>query len=139
MKFHNFSDANHIPQNIDTVLVFGSNTLGIHGSGLARVAVTKFGAKQGKPKGLVGNSYGIITKELGAPKQPSVSKESVIFQIKDLYELATNRLGMTFYIPYTKTGSNRSGFSSDEIFEMFIEADFLHTIPPNVLFHESFK
>jgi len=49
----------------DTVFVYGANPEGRHGAGAAKVAVQKFGAKQGQT-GLIGNSYGLITKSIKA-------------------------------------------------------------------------
>ena len=46
------------------ILVFGSNTQGRHGKGMALTAMRKFGAVYEQAKGLQGLSYGIVTKEL---------------------------------------------------------------------------
>ena len=41
--------------------MFGSNVLGHHNGGAARIARKKFGAKMGHPRGLQGKSYAIPT------------------------------------------------------------------------------
>ena len=46
------------------VFVFGSNKQGRHGKGAALTARTKFGAIYGQARGLQGQSYAIVTKEL---------------------------------------------------------------------------
>jgi hypothetical protein len=45
----------------DQVFVFGSNTAGAHGGGAAGVARQKFGARNGQPRGMQGQSYAIPT------------------------------------------------------------------------------
>jgi hypothetical protein len=45
-------------------IVFGSNTQGRHGAGLAQLCFAHFGAKYGVPTGFQGNSYAIITTDL---------------------------------------------------------------------------
>lgn len=47
----------------DLVYVFGSNTAGIHGKGAALEALTWYGARYGQGEGLMGQSYGIPTKD----------------------------------------------------------------------------
>lgn len=51
-----------LPEN--GIFVFGSNTQGRHGKGAALLAKNKFGAIYGQAKGLQGQSYAIITKDL---------------------------------------------------------------------------
>ena len=56
----------YTPENIvelkpNEVFVFGSNTLGQHHGGAARVAHQKFGAKWGLAEGLSGQTYAIPT------------------------------------------------------------------------------
>lgn len=45
------------------IFVFGSNALGMHHSGAARVAYNEFGAEWGNGEGLQGQSYSIPTME----------------------------------------------------------------------------
>ena len=46
------------------IFVFGSNTEGKHGGGAARVALNDYNAIYGQPRGLQGESYAIVTKDL---------------------------------------------------------------------------
>ena len=46
------------------VFVFGSNALGMHHGGAARVAYNEFGAEWGNGEGLQGQSYAIPTMEV---------------------------------------------------------------------------
>lgn len=46
------------------VILVGTNTKGIHGKGLAKLAKDKFGLLPGISKGLCGQCYGIVTKDL---------------------------------------------------------------------------
>ena len=70
------------------IFVFGSNTQGRHGSGNARAAMDCFGAVYGQAKGLQGQSYAIITKDLTKEVHPSITKETIREQIDMLYALA---------------------------------------------------
>ena len=45
------------------VFVFGSNALGMHHGGAARVAYNEFGAEWGNGEGMQGQSYAIPTME----------------------------------------------------------------------------
>ena len=47
------------------IFVFGSNLLGHHMGGAARIALEKFGAIYGQGVGLQGNSYAIPTMQGG--------------------------------------------------------------------------
>ena len=67
------------PDHIDTLLdgqifVFGSNALGHHGGGAARVAMQKFGAIFGQGDGLQGQSYAISTMEGMEPMRENVNR-----------------------------------------------------------------
>ena len=50
--------------NPRTIFVFGSNREGRHGKGAAKTARDSYGAVYGQAKGLQGNAYAIVTKEL---------------------------------------------------------------------------
>ena len=47
------------------IFCMGTNPEGRHGAGAAKTGM-KFGAQYGKGRGLVGNTYGLITKNLTA-------------------------------------------------------------------------
>src|ERR1035438_9853772 len=88
-------------QMLREIFVFGSNTQGRHGKGSALEAVNKYGASYGQSKGLQGNSYAICTKDLTKKIHPSISKEDIEKQIKELYFFASNHTGMIFKVCYT--------------------------------------
>lgn len=120
-----------LPPN--SIFVYGANTEGRHGAGAAKVAREKFGAVYGKT-GLQGQSYGIITKDLGATSHPSISIEAITKQIADLYELARQRPDLEFYVAYSGNGKNLNGYTSEQMASMFA----LHPVPDNIVFEEEF-
>lgn len=130
-----YVDLNHIVPEADKILVFGSNTEGRHGKGVAKIALDKWGAKYGQPHGLQGQSYAIVTKDLTKKEHPSVSATVITNQIKELYEFARNNKDKSFYIPYRGDGQNLNAYSSYEMAQMFKKAG---PIPENVLFEEYF-
>jgi len=115
------------------IFVYGANTEGRHGAGAAKVAKEKFGAIYGKT-GLQGQSYGIITKDLGATSHPSISIEAITKQIADLYEFARQRPDLEFYVAYSGNGKNLNGYTSEQMASMFA----LHPVPDNIVFEEEF-
>lgn len=118
------------------IFCFGSNTQGRHGKGTALIAIQKFGAEYGKPSGIQGQSYGIITTDLTTYKRPSVSKDLVMSEIKKLYDFANNNTNLEFLIAYTGLDSkNLSGFTNREFAEMFSSFE----IPDNIIFESVFS
>lgn len=115
------------------IFVYGANTEGRHGLGAAKVAREKFGAIYGKT-GLQGQSYGIITKDLGATSHPSVGVEAITKQIADLYEFARQRPDLEFYVAYSGKGKNLNGYTPEQMARMFA----LHPVPYNIVFEEEF-
>lgn len=123
------------------VFVFGSNTQGIHGAGGALFARQNCGAIIGKPKGLVGQSYGIVTKDLTCKENNalrSISKENIIEQIIDLYLFANKNQQLEFLISYNQFGKNLNGYSNQEMINMFAEASNQISIPNNITFEKNF-
>lgn len=136
------------------VFVFGSNPEGIHGAGGAKAAL-KFGAKFGKGRGLVGNTYALVTKNLNAGYKEeatnivygksgycSVSKEQIQNNIKELYECANKNPTKDFLItfqyetyPNGTPKKSLNGYSSKEMFDLFTSLE----VPSNIVFHESYK
>lgn len=117
------------------IFVFGANTESRHGAGAALVAKNKFGAINGsKKKGLEGQSYAIITKDLTKSHHPSISKEYINDQIKTLYDFAKENLNLEFFIAYSGNGTNLNGYSNKEMASMFCS----HEIPLNIVFEDNF-
>ena len=121
-----------VPQE-NVVFVFGSNPEGRHGLGAAKVAREQFGARWGIGEGLVGNSYGIPTKDLRIKDNHgyrSVAPSSIIESIKKFYDIARMHPNKVFKIAYRNTyRRSLCGYSGLELFNMFRSAgDF----PSNV-------
>ena len=78
----------YTPENIvelkpNEVFVFGSNTLGQHYGGAARVAHQKFGAKWGLAEGLSGQTYAIPTIDFDDWKP--VKRSFLLLCLKEIY------------------------------------------------------
>lgn len=116
------------------IFVFGSNTRGIHGAGAALFARDNFGAIYGQAKGLQGQSYAIITKDLTKDIHPSITREMIIKQIEDLYFFARFAPNYEFLVAYRADNNNLCGYTSEEMAEMFARP----SIPENIVFEDEF-
>lgn len=101
------------------VFVFGSNREGRHGAGAALFALRRRGAIYGKPEGLQGNAYAIVTKELRAGYPPVLLPE-VKDGIVRFLAFAREHPEMSFEM--TRIGCGLAGFKDEEIAPMFSEA-----------------
>lgn len=101
------------------VFVFGSNTEGRHSKGAALTARLKFKAQYGNPKGLQGQSYAIITKDLKKGER-SIPLSKIEEQIEEFIEFAKNHPDLLFYV--TKLGCSLAGYSVEEIAPLFKNA-----------------
>ncbi len=130
---HNIRFTPEIIENLlsHQVVVFGSNTEGRHGKGMALTAKQKFGAIYGVAKGIQGQSYAIITKDLSKGMR-SVDLSFIKEQIADLYAYAMINKDKEFLV--TKIGCSLAGFTEKEISELFHSFQ----IPNNVLLPQSF-
>lgn len=123
-----------LPEN--GIFTFGSNPQGIHGAGAAAVAKQYFGAIHGQGYGRMGQSYGIITKDLSKKKHPSIKSKYIKEQILDLYVYAESNPNLDFYIAYSSKGSYLSGYTPEQMANMFSSQK---PIPPNIVFEEGFS
>lgn len=125
---------NKIKQN--QIFIFGSNLTGRHGKGSALFAKQKCGAIYGQASGLQGNSYAIITKDLTKKIHPSISKDFIIQQIKDLYDFALSDYGLKyeFIVAYSGIGENLNNYTNQEMADMFSS----YPVPKNIIFEENF-
>lgn len=121
------------------IFVFGSNIgsskggAPTHGAGAAKLAKERFGAIQGKPRGIQGKSYGIVTKKYYDVKKSSTPQE-IIEEIKGLYEYAKQNPEKEFLVSdYSE--SNLNGYTGQEMADMFSSAG---PIPSNIVFNENF-
>lgn len=137
------------------IFVFGSNPSGIHGAGGAKTAM-KFGAKIKNGRGIQGQAYALVTKNLVAgffeketgityvkDGYKSLTEKQIMKNIEDLYDYANANKDKKFMITYQydtwdngtpKKGLN--GYTSAEMFGFFANTK---PIPTNIVFHESYK
>ena len=129
------------------VFVFGSNPEGRHGLGSAQIAKNKFGAKQFQGRGLQGQSYGLVTKNLTpgftepstgitypASGERSVSPQQIVENIDELYQTAINNPTKEFLVAYG-VDKNLNGYSPQEMANMFSSL----SIPSNIVFNKEFS
>jgi len=127
------------------VFVFGSNPEGIHGAGAAKAA-RAYGAILGQGRGIMGQSYGLVTKNLtphyreegtgityDIAGERSVSKVQIVINIFELYLYATKHPELEFMIGYTLS-PNLNGYTTEEMAEMFT----ISPIPDNIVFNDKF-
>lgn len=133
--------------SFNQILVYGANPEGIHGAGVAKLAVDKYGAEYGRV-GLVGQSYGLVTKNLTAgymdvygkvyekAGERSISEEDMVDNIRKLYETANDMEGLDFLVAFMKSGKNLNGYSDKEMAKFFSSTGI--PMPPNVIFEKEF-
>lgn len=131
-----FMDEDRVtPDNItelppNSVFVFGSNTQGRHGRGAALLAKRKFRAIYGQARGLQGQSYAIVTKDLTKPYEDwdrSVPLSSIQKEISEFISFAEDHPQLQFLV--TKIGCSLAGYSIEEIASLFPQSC---EIPNNV-------
>jgi predicted NAD-dependent protein-ADP-ribosyltransferase YbiA (DUF1768 family) len=142
------------------IFLYGSNPQGINGAGAAKAAMSlSKGAKHGVGRRFNGsNAYALVTKSLNAgflekstgilyDKEGycSVSPEQIRTNIDELYEIAKSpeHKDKKFLVSYQYESwpngtpkKSLNGYTSQEMLEMFA-AD--KDIPPNIVFHDSYK
>lgn len=153
MRFWTGDTIKELKEN--QIFVFGSNPQGRHGAGAAKAAMS-FGAKYGSGRGLQGQSYALITKNLELNYKEkstgivydkegfnSVSPEQISKNVEELYECARNNADKLFVIVYKNetwpNGSSKkslNGYTGEEMFSFFTKNK---DIPPNIVMHDSFK
>lgn len=145
MRFWRGSSITSLKQG--QVFVFGSNPEGRHGAGAAKAAM-KFGARYGIGVGLMGNSYGIVTKNLRAGSKcrvtgkvynktgyQSLTLEEIREQVQWMYTVANQHPQLDFLITYQITNKRSlCGYYTQELLE---HCFFKDVVPWNVVFHES--
>lgn len=115
------------------IFLYGANYEGIHGAGAALAARRHFGAEYGKV-GLVGRSWGVVTKDLKADKHPSVSMRDIMNQIEDAYRWAKDFPDVDIYVAYSGDGYNLNGYTNEDMAFMFGSLQ----PPENIIFEEGF-
>ncbi len=117
----------HLSDN--EIFVFGSNYAGRHGKGAALQAL-KFGAIRGQGIGLMGNAYGIATKDRTLKVLPL---DSIKKQIGKFLEFAQANKQLKFLV--TPIGCGLAGYKPKQIAPLF----YSHEIPGNVSLPEVFR
>lgn len=135
-------DRNGVLKDKNAIFVFGSNTEGRHGRGTALIARNHFGAIYGQASGLMGNAYGLVTKDLSRGKG-LIAKSIIKENIQKLFDTAKQNPHLKFYIAYQLTGSdivdrgqNLSGYSNNDFVELFTG---FNDIPENIIFHKGYE
>jgi hypothetical protein len=106
----------------DTYFVFGSNRLGVHGAGAARVARMQWGAKMGVGEGLTGRAYALPTK---SDPRRTLAPDEVAVHVQRFLSVARDNPHAVFLL--TKVGCGLAGFDERDIARLFADA------PPNVV------
>lgn len=109
------------------IFVFGSNYAGRHGKGAALTALQKFGAKPGQGTGMMGQSYGIATKDRNLRVLPL---RKIEVQVALLLRYAAAHPELRFLV--TPIGCGLAGYKPKDIAPMFDGA------PENVILPECF-
>lgn len=112
------------------IFVFGSNTQGRHGKGVALEAKLHWGAKYGQPRGFQGRSYAIVTKEL-RKNRPAVTLDDIELEVEQFLDFA-GRHRSEFVFRVSPIGCGLAGFTPEQIAPMFWGA------PTNVRLPEEF-
>ena len=94
------------------IFVFGSNLLGIHAGGAARMARLHFGAEMGQGVGIQGQSYAIPTMQGGI--------ETIRPYVDEFIAYARRHPKLRFYV--TPIGCALAGFEPEEIAPLFESA-----------------
>lgn len=134
------------------VFVFGSNPQGWHGAGTAKIALDNFGAVKGNGRGIQGQSYALVTKNLKAGWKEkstgivyekegfqSVSAKQIVDNLKELYDFARSNPNKDFFIAYKNDSHNLNGYTSKEMLDFFIEAAEGKHLPNNIAISNTFK
>jgi len=107
------------------IIVFGSNTEGRHGRGLAKFCLDNFGAIYGQAKGLQGQSYAIVTKDL-TKGEKSVPLEEIYNQLVTLKDYALDNQEKEFLV--TKIGTGLAGYSEIQIKNILAKIKFPYNV-----------
>lgn len=107
------------------VFTFGSNRQGRHSLGAALTARKKFGAIYGQSRGLQGQSYAIITKEL-RNNYESVTLEEIKKEINIFIQFTKSTPHLTFLV--TEIGCGLAGLKPKDIAPLFQEAKDIENI-----------
>lgn len=114
--------------NSEMIFVFGSNEVGIHGAGAARVAVMQKGAIMGQGIGRMGQSFGIPTKDENILTLPTREVANYIAMF-----IRYAKANPTLVFQVTQIGCGLAGFTPAQIAPLFKSA------PENCYFDHAWK
>lgn len=106
------------------IFVFGSNIFGYHDGGASEQAMCRFGAVYGKPQGIQGQSYAIITD--------GVSYSDIMSYVIEFLKYAEMHPEQKFLV--TKLGCGTAGYHESQIAPLFTRAVQI----PNILLPRDF-
>jgi hypothetical protein len=99
------------------IFVFGSNLAGRHGAGAALDARRYHGAVYGVAEGLMGNAYGIATKDRELKPRTLVDIQT---SVETFLAFARETPELTYQV--TRIGCGLAGYKDHEIGPMFADA-----------------
>lgn len=118
------ASSNNITELKDNeVFVFGSNLIGAHGAGAAKMALNRFGAILSKGVGLQGQSYAIPTKDRNIITLPI---SSIKPYVDEFIKYAKFRHDLDFLV--TEIGCGLAGYEPKDIAPLFKEAQYVGNI-----------
>lgn len=120
------------PDNITTlaeneVFVFGSNRAGRHGKGAAKTAL-KWGARYGQGEGLMGQTYGISTKDANLNV---LSLREIGMNVDRFIHFASVHSELIFLV--TAIGTGLAGLKTTDIAPMFRDSPYNVRLPKSFL------
>jgi hypothetical protein len=98
------------------VFVFGSNEIGLHGAGAAKLAREVYGARMGQGFGMAAKSFAIPTKDWNIEVLPLPVIE---FYIKRFIAFVRRDMGSGWEFYVTRIGCGLAGYKPEEIAPMF--------------------
>lgn len=110
----------------NTIFLFGANVQGRHGAGAALYAWQNHGAIYGQPRGLQGNSYAIVTKELRRD-HPKITLAYIASEVNEFLKYARLHPELTFNV--TRIGCGLAGFTDEQIAPLFKDHPFNCKMP----------
>ena len=121
------------------IFCFGSNPVGIQGSGAALFCVKRgwctSNERMNNCLSKSGKAWGIVTVAYPGGRKSKTPKE-ISDNIKKLYDYASVNPDLEFLIAYTGTKNfNLNGYSNQQLADMFST----YSIPDNIIFEEEFS
>jgi len=108
------------------IFVFGSNLAGRHGAGAALEARRKHGAVYGVAEGLMGNAYGIATKDRELRPR---TLDDIKASVEVFLDFARDTPELTYEV--TRVGCGLAGYQDAQIGPMFARAPQNCILPVN--------